>query len=204
MRGNVMKQSKITGLIFLIFGFLMFLIFFQCYTTFKHPPISSNADSTEAYHSKEINFLEDCSSCHEQNNPINDSHLQVYDDPLYQDNYNWQYYYVIPWWIDAYYYEDNMAQQKDILPAPQRRDFDRRETPTSSATPSSGTPGASLAKPSTNTSSSSEPSSSETPPQKRNERREIAAKEKSQSQQPTNTGPERRKREDDKTKKEKE
>jgi len=197
-----MKQTRITGLIFSIVGLLMCLIFVQCYTTFKHPQVYLNSDSTDDYHTKEISFLEDCSSCHEQNSPINDSHLQVYGNPLYQDNYNWQYYYVIPWWIDAYYYENQLTQQKDVLPAPQRRDFDRRDTSPSSATPSSGTPGASISKPAISPSSSDTSASGEQP-QQRNERREIVDKEKSESQQSTTAGPERKKREDDKTKKEK-
>ncbi len=198
-----MKQTKIARFICSILVFLLFLIFAQCYTAFKHPEIYSYSDSTQVYHSKEINFLEDCSSCHVQDDPVNDSHLQVYDHPLYQDNYNWQYYYVIPWWVDNYYYQDHLAKQKDILPAPQRRDFDRREMPASSASPSTVTSGATLSKPNSNETTPAS-SSSETQPQKRNERREVVPRDKKDSKQSTPTAPERKKREDQKTKKEKE
>ncbi len=176
----------------------------SCYTTFKHPQVFTGSDSTDVYHSQEINFAEDCSSCHEQNNPINDSHLQLYDNKNYQDDYNWQYYYVIPWWVDEYYYEEQLTPKKDVLPAPQRRDFDRRDIPASSATPASGTSGTTLAKPSADNSSSSNAPNSTTQPKKRNERREIVGKEKSESQKQTTAGPERKKREDTQTKKEKE
>lgn len=198
-----MKQTYIIRILFSSLILLLFVIFVQCYTTFKHPEIFSHSDSTEVYHSKEINFLEDCSSCHVQDDPVNDSHLQVYDNPLYQDNYNWQYYYVMPWWIDDYYYQDHLASQKDVLPAPQRRDFDRREMPASSATPATVTSGATLSKPA-NSEPSPAPSSSESQPQKRNERREVVPREKSDSKQSTTTAPDRKKREDQKTKKENE
>lgn len=192
--------------IIILLSLFIFIIFFgsSCYTTFKHPEIYSNSDSTETYHSKDINFAEDCSSCHVQDDPINDSHLQVYDYPLYQDNYKWDYYYVIPWWVDNYYYQDHhLAKQKDILPAPERRDFDRREIPASAATPSAATSGATLSKPNSNETTPAS-SSSEPQPQKRNERREIVPRDKTDSKQATPTAPERKKREDQKTKKEKE
>jgi len=194
-----MKQLKNTTIIFLSLVLLFLLAFVQCYTTFKHPEIYSASDSTGVYHSQEISFIEDCSSCHEQNNPINDAHLQVYDYPLYEDNYNWQYYYVMPWWVDEYYYGDQQTESKDILQPTQRRDFDRRDLPATSATSSPGVSGATLSKPSA-TSDSSTPASSEPKDKKRQERREVVNSDGSKSQESTTTTPARTKKEEQETK----
>jgi hypothetical protein len=197
-----MKQIKITRLIFSVLGLLLLFSIFQCYTTFKHPEIYSYADSTDVYHSQEISFIEDCSSCHEQNDPINDAHLQVYDYPLYQENYNWQYYYVIPWWVDEYYYEGQRQESGATLPPTQRRDFDRRGMPATPATPSPGVSGATLSKPA----ATSESSSQTTPQQntqKRNERRQVVNKDGTKSQESTTTAPTRNKKETKETKKKK-
>jgi len=196
-----MKQIKITRLIFSVSGLLLFFSIFQCYTTFKHPEISSDADSTSVYHSQQISFVEDCSSCHVQNDPINDAHLQVYDYPLYQENYSWQYYYVIPWWVDEYYYEDHQAESGATLPPTQRRDFDRRGIPATPATPSPAASGATLSKPAATGESSTAPSPQPTQ-QKRNERRGEVNRDESKSQG-TTTAPTRSKKETKETKEEK-
>lgn len=177
----------------------------QCYTTFRHPPILSYSDSTEAAVAKQIDFMEDCSSCHEQNNPIDNSHWLIYDNTRLQDNYNWQYYYAIPWWVDAYYYEDGKGQQNQPLPATQRRDFNRRQPSATSAIPAGGAPGTSLARPATGA-SSNETSQPEPPPPKRNARREIGTGTNAGSQPTVTPAPERKKREDQQSssKKEKE
>jgi hypothetical protein len=195
-----MKQIKNTRIIFSILGLLLFFTFVQCYTTFKHPEIYSASDSTGVYHSQDISFIEDCSSCHEQSNPLNDAHLQVYDYPLYEENYNWQYYYVMPWWVDEYYYGSQRAESKDILQPTQRRDFDRRGMPATSATSSPGVSGATLSKP-TATSDSSTQVSPQPKEQKRQERREVVNKDGSKSQESTPTTPTRTKKEKKETKK---
>ncbi len=183
---------------------LFFIIIFwvRCYTTFKHPEIYSTSDSTNVYYHEEITFIEDCSSCHEQNDPINDTHLQVYDYPLYQENYNWQYYYVIPWWIDEYYYQEQPVSSEEKLPAPQRRDFDRRGMSPSVTTESPNPPGISLSKPATTDSTpGASPPPSKSP--KRPKRREVIVKENPGSQTSTTTTTSQEKKEKKGTKKKK-
>jgi len=199
-----MEKTTLTKLLFSISIFLLFLITIRCYTTFKHPQVYSTSDSTDVYYSEEITFLNDCSSCHEQNNPVNDPHLQVYDYPLYEENYSWQYYYIIPWWIDEYYYEeDQEVKPEDKLPAPQRRNFDRRGISPSPATTSPNASGASLSKPSTNEASTE--TSPQPEPKKRQERRQVVNKESQKSQKSITPIPTRKKKQKDKkeTKKEK-
>ena len=189
-----MNKIKITQLIFSVLVFLLFVISIRCYTTFKHPQVYSSSDSTDVYHSQEISFIDDCSSCHEQHNPINDPHLQVYDYPLYEENYSWQYYYVIPWWIDEYYYEENQELRSgDKLSAPQRRNFDRREISPSPATASPNASGASLSKPSSN--EAAPETSTQPQPKKRHERRQSINRESSKSEESTPTTPTRKKKE---------
>ncbi len=201
-----MKSFKTFRLFILMTAVVASLVGMQCYTTFRHPLVFSSSDSTDVAIAKQVDFLYDCSSCHERNNPIDNSHWQLYDSQRLQDNYNWQYYYVIPWWVDAYYYEDGKGQQSQPLPATQRRDFDRREPGASQAVPAGGTPGTSLARPAAGTSSSETPPPEPAPP-RRNERREIGSREDPNAGQPANPAPERKKREENKpsgTKKEKE
>lgn len=186
--------------ILLIIFFLIFSV--SCYTTFKHPQVYTYSDSTNVYNFQQISFIEDCSSCHEQNNPINDAHLQVYDYPSYEENYNWQYYYVIPWWVEESYYEGQRAESKESLPATQRRDFDRREQSPSSATASPGVSGATLSKPTT-TGESTPPASPQPDEKKRHERRDAINQEGSKSQESNKAEPTRNKREAKETEKEK-
>ena len=195
-----MKQRKKTTIILPIFGLLFLFTFVQCYTTFKHPEIYSTSDDTSVHHSQEISFIEDCSSCHEQDNPINDAHLQVYDYLQYEDNYNWQYYYVTPWWVDDYYYGDERAESKNRLLPTQRRDFDRRGLPATSATTSPGASGATLSKP-TATSDSSPPASSQPTEKKRQARRTAVNKDGTKTQGSTTSTPTRTKKEEKETKK---
>ena len=200
MKRNAMKQKRNIRAIFFVLGLLSFFTILQCYTTFKHPEIYSTSDSTGVYHSQQISFIEDCSSCHEQNNPVNDAHLQVYDYPLYQENYNWQYYYVMPWWVDEYYYEDQRVESGATLPSTQRRDFDRRGMPATSATPSPSGSGATLSKPAATGESSTTAPSLQSKEQKRNKRREVVRRDGSKSKESTTKAPTRNKKE---TKKEK-
>ncbi|MDZ7401175.1 MAG: hypothetical protein ONB37_13525 [candidate division KSB1 bacterium] len=200
-----MHSIKNFKLIMFITAAVACLLVMQCYTTFRHPPVVSQSDSTDVAIAKQIDFLDDCSSCHEQHNPIDNSHWQLYDSPRLQESYNWQYFYAIPWWVDAYYYEDGKTQQNSPLPATQRRDFDRRDPAGTSAIPAGGAPGTSLARPATG-SGSNETSQPEPPPAKRNERREIRSGDTSGSQPPVTPAPERKKRQDQQSgsKKEKE
>ncbi len=202
MKGNTMKQIKFSRLIFSVLALLLFFSIFQCYTTFKHPEIYSYADSTNVYHSQEISFIEDCSHCHEQNNPLNDAHLQVYDYPFYEDNYNWQYYYVMPWWVDDFYYEGQGVESGATLPPTQRRDFDRRGLPASAANPSAGASVTTLSKPAA-TSESSSQTAPQQQTQKRNERRQVVNRDDSKSQKSATTAPTRNKKETKEIKKEK-
>lgn len=196
-----MKKKKLTRHLFFILGVLLFFATMQCYTTFKHPKIYSDTDSTGVYHSEEVSFMDDCSACHEQNDPLIDPHLQIYDYPVYEQNYSWQYYYAIPWWVDEYYYEErDQSETNASLPAPARRGFDRRKIPPSSASPTSGVSGGSLSKPSSENSKASE--SAQPKPNKRSERRQVKSKD-SNSKNSTQAGPDRVKREENNTKKEK-
>ena len=155
------------------------LLLAGCYTTFNHPPIYSYGDSTDVYLADEVTFLDDCSSCHERDLAIEDTHHQLYDAPAYTDDYSWQYYYVTPWWIDEYYYLEEAQDNADSqLPATQRRGFDRREVPTSpsAAAPGSATPTSSLAKPATEEQA---PAVAPPPLPQRNERRQVVTPDNS-------------------------
>lgn len=201
MSGEYMNLKELARHLFPILTILLLFVTMQCYTTFKHPKIYSDSDSTGVYLSDEVTFIDDCSACHEQNNFLIDSHLQVYDYPIYEENYSWQYYYAIPWWVDEYYYEARTQNEQNAsLPAPPRRDFDRRKIPPSPATSLSGVSGGSLSKPSSEKSTA--PTSSQPTPTKRNERRQVSTKD-SNSKDSTGAGPARVKREEKKTKKEK-
>jgi len=185
-----MKNRHLSGLI-LVSGIVFMFLTIQCYTTFQHPPVeTASADSTDGYRSETISFVDNCSSCHVQNDPLTDSHLQLYDAPQYDDNYSWQYYYVLPWWMDDdYYYQDQLTNtnQDNHLPAPLPRSFERRSIPASPATASPGISGGALAKPSSNNSSSSGSETTQAKPTKRHARRQAIKQPKSTSQQPTPT-----------------
>lgn len=180
--------------------FILFCFLVQCYTTFKHPQIYSYSDSTDVYLTEEVTYMDDCSSCHDQNSPVNDPHYHLYQSRIYEENYNWQYYYVNPWWIDEHYNEELEKELNEKLPATQQRNFDRRDIPPSPATvtPNSAT-SPSLSKPST-----SEPAPPESPqPKKRHERRKAITKESSKSEKSATSTPTRKKRDQKETKKEK-
>jgi hypothetical protein len=191
--------NKTRGILISLAVLLVFSFSFSCYTTFKHPQIYSYSDSTDIYHSEEITFLNDCSSCHEQDDPVQDVHLQLYDYPGYHDNYNWQYYFAMPWWVDPYYYGEQPGELSNQLPAPQRRDFERRDVPPSPATSMPGGSGATLSKPSSSDAASSETSPPK--PQQRNERREAITDKKSESQKTTIPSPTRKEKEQQESKK---
>lgn len=195
-------KKKITFLpacitmIFLIISALM-----NCYTTFRHPRVHSSSDSSEVNHSAEITFQDDCSSCHEPNQTINDPYAPVYENPIYEQKDNWGYYYAIPWWSDQYYYENRQAKMNDNLPPTQKRDFDRREgTPSPAiATPGVSTP--TLSKPAAKETTEPAPASSQQPI-KRHERRLEATGDRSKSDQTKSPSPTRQEREKKETNKE--
>ena len=137
---------------FFIALWIIIVLFASCYTTFNHPPIYTYDDSTGVYTAETVTFMDDCASCHEQDLAVSVPDNHLYSDPIYYDDYSWQYYYAIPWWVDDYYYMEKAPENiENQLPATQRRDHDRRETPSSpaAAAPGGTPPTSSLAKPST-------------------------------------------------------
>lgn len=126
-----MKQKKFYHIIAIFIFVFSTIYFLGCYTTFKHPKLAKMAepDSTGFYHNGDVTFNDDCSSCHAQVTPYAEHSTDMYNDPLYNENYEWNYYFVTPWWYDEYYYyETQPVRNNDNLDPTQRRDFDRRET----------------------------------------------------------------------------
>jgi len=185
-------------LFLIIYGFIS--LFSSCYTTFKHPAVYAEMeDSTGYFHNeKEIALIEDCSSCHEQESPYVQYDNDTYNDPVYEDNYNWNYYFVTPWWLDESYYYDEprVKTNQNQLEPTRRRTTDRRD---SAPMPRYGTPRTdrpALAKPGSKSGTSSAPPQQ---PHKRNERRQTVTRDKVKTDKPSTSPPKRTSREDSKT-----
>ena len=193
-----MKKIFSYSPIFILIIFILFSLSIQCYTSFQHPKVLVEADSAGYYYEEEITFADDCSSCHEQNTQYSENYSDIYDDPIYDESYNWNYYFVTPWWYDAYYYEAQPVPSADDLAPTQRRDFDRRESSdgTRYAAPSPSRP--SLAKPKSESSSSS----NSTPP-RRHERRNKITNTPNKSKQSATPAPNRVSKKESKSKKKK-
>ncbi len=183
-----MKKIYFDFSLVLLAGIVFYFLFSQCYTTFQHPVVYVPVDST-TYYEQEVTFADDCSQCHEEKQEYVENTTDIYADPVYQQNYNWNYYFVTPWWYDPYYYSgNNQAVGGDEQLAPtQRRDFDRRETPPGPnyAAPAASSP--SLAKP--RSSNSSNRSTNASPPKRTPRRSTISSPTK--KSQPAAPGPKR-------------
>jgi len=177
-----MKKIYSYSPIFFMAAIVFYVLFSQCYTTFQHPIVYVPVDST-TYYEQEVTFADDCSQCHEDQKKYVENETDIYADPVYEQNYNWNYYYITPWWYDPYYYygDNRPMAGEDQLEPTQRRDFGRRDTgpgPTYAApAPSSS----SLSKSRTNNSSNN--SSNYSPP-KRSERRQSVSTPAKKSQPP--------------------
>ena len=124
-----MKKFYFHSPIILLAGIVFYFLFSQCYTTFQHPIVYVPVDST-SYYEQEVTFADDCSQCHEDQKKYIEHETDIYADPVYQQNYSWNYYYMTPWWYDPYYYygDNNAMADDDQLAPTQRRDFGRRDT----------------------------------------------------------------------------
>ena len=163
----------------LLFSILIIFLccFINCYTAFNHPDIysESDADSTNTYYnSDEIVFTDNCQRCHEQEMILTENYDEIYESVI--DDYDWQYYFLTPWWVDDYYYRSVQAQTgKSELPPTQKRDFGRGHlnSPPRIVTPTISRP--TLAKPSNSESSTT------SGPTKRPARRETVTNQSSTS-----------------------
>ena len=169
-------------MIYLALLFISLLIFFSlslnCYTTFQHPKVYiETEDSTGVVETEEVTLMEDCSACHEQESPYVESYSNSYDDPVYEENYNWNYYFVTPWWFDDTYYYDEprLKVEKDRLEPTQRRGMDRRGSAPMPRNTAPRTDRPSLAKPGSDSNNSPAPAPQ---PHKRKERRQTVTRER--------------------------
>lgn len=192
-----MKKLFLNGSFLVMAIVFFYMLFSQCYTTFQHPTVYVPVDST-TYYEQEVTFADDCSQCHSDEKSKIENQNDIYAEPLYQQNYMWNYYFVTPWWYDPYYYSGTTpaTAEDDNLPPTQRRDFDRRNT---SPMPSYGAPAPSsptLSKPR----SGSSRRSASAPQQKRNERRQSVSPPTKKSH-PSTPAPQRVPRKETKKKK---
>ena len=172
-------RQKINCFCFLLFLFIVVSFSFQCYKTINHPIVNYPADSTGYYYSKEITPIDDCSSCHKEELNNIESNFDIYNEPIYYQNYNWNYFFVTPWWYDQSYYEqEEIAQEQENLRPPDRN-FGRGAAKQSPliATPNQSRPA--LAKP---TSESTSPKSDAKPPT-RNVKRQTETNVNNKSKQ---------------------
>jgi len=164
----MMKKKIVYTPVFILAVVILYSLSLQCYTTFNHPKVFVDADSTGYFHGEDVSLIDDCSSCHQQEEPYAMRESDIYDDQIYQDHYNWNYYYVTPWWFDEdYYYNSQPIRNTDSLEPTRRRDFGRRD-PLNDIRPGTGSPNSSrpsLSKPQTDDTSPS------TNPTARSERR---------------------------------
>jgi len=151
-------------------------------------------DSTGYYHTEEeIALIDDCSSCHEQESPYVEYYDDTYNDPVYEDDYSWNYYFVTPWWFNETYYYDEprLKTAKDRIEPTRRRTTDRRGSAPMPRYTSPRSASPVLAKPSTDRGRSSVPAPQ---PHKRNERRQTVTQDKVKTSKPTTPPPKRAKR----------
>lgn len=165
-----MKNTTQLTLLFLC------LIVAGCYTTFRHPNFSADADS-EDYR----NEAEDpsCRSCHEQ---------AVFVNPgmpaMKMSDYGWHYFYNSAWWQDAYGY--GSAEDADYTPSPTNtlpRHYDRHEGSHVGTSPSSPTYSAPALGKKADSPSSNDTGSTEPDPRRDFDRRTETKKSESESRE---------------------
>ncbi|HDP97812.1 MAG TPA: hypothetical protein ENN22_01345 [bacterium] len=186
MKKHIVLSPLAVGLV--VIGFSLS---FQCHTTFKHPQVFFEADSTGYYHVEEVTYISDCSRCHEQQVSYAEHQNDIYQSTVYQDKYNWNYFFMTPWWFDDYYYYESRAMtDNNSLEPTQRREFDRRSS-SDSARPGQGTPDPS--RPSLSKQRSDNPASTSTP--QRQDRRGAVSNPSSGQKESTTPEPSRVSRE---------
>jgi len=184
MNPSSRHRLVVATLVLIVSGF-----FVQCYTTLRHPEVTAPRENSEFVHNGEVTFMDDCSSCHDQSATVAEPYQELYYSTDYEQDYNWEYYFVLPWWIDEYYYYESLpAAGNDPVHPPERRGFERGEI---GGTPSYSTPNMSqpaLSKTPTTESNPSEPA-------KRHERRDSATDQNKESTKSTTPEPVREKKE---------
>ncbi|MDZ7265046.1 MAG: hypothetical protein ONB16_10705 [candidate division KSB1 bacterium] len=196
-----MKSNRMYPVSFVIVAIAACFLLAQCYTTFRHPILYSTADSLATPQPQEITFMDNCSNCHDQAHPLTHSPIIFQGEPIDDYNYSWQYFYTMPWWLDSYYYENQPANLEDRLPPTERRNFDRREVPPSSAIENPAVSAPSLSKPAGQEQPQS-PAVAPPPPQ-RHERRQISTSESNKIERPATPPAQEKKQVDPPKKKEK-
>ena len=175
-----MKHKTFYSPFFLLISILLFSFSISCYTSFNHPVVYLEADSTGFCQPVEVTLIDDCSGCHNQEDIYAESYSNLYNDPVYDESYDWNYYFVTPWWVEeSYYYEEQAPENNEEL-RPQRRGFDRGGA---DQAPRYGTPSPSrptLAKPASDTPTYSKPK-----PPKRNQRRQSVVRDNNKSDKRT-------------------
>ena len=194
-----MKPKSLLLPLFCLSTISFLLMSMSCYTTFTHPPVYTEMeDSTGYYHTEEeIALIDDCSSCHEQESPYVESYDDTYIDPVYEEDYNWNYYFVTPWWFDESYYYDEprLKKAQNRIEPTQRRTTDRRDTAPMPRYGSSRADSPVLAKPSSGSGNSSAPAPQ---PHKRNDRRQTVTRDNVKVNKPSTPPPKRTTRESSK------
>jgi hypothetical protein len=115
-----------------------------CYTVITHPKISDDVVSEDQYSNESITYYDECSQCHhnlDRIRPFEENYHTVLNNDY--NNYDWRYYYTLPWWEeDRYYSLVNVDQNGNTLPPTHKRTVGRKNTsvPTASA-PAPSRPG---------------------------------------------------------------
>lgn len=170
-------------LILLVSSFLT-----RCYTTLRHPEVVLDAEDMEGYQHSEISFIDDCSACHEQHSSVTESYGNIYYEPAYDLNYDWQYFFETPWWIDEYYYQPQPAEMASPIRPPAKRPFEKGQI---GSTPMHVTP--STSRPALSKTESSDDNLSKQT--KRHVRREIVTNRNNESTKLTPPAPTRERKE---------
>jgi hypothetical protein len=124
------------GRIFFAIYICLLSSFFACYTSIKHPQVTSQS---QYFSHEDINVVDNCAECH--SNTLNASAIlpaAAYDDQ------NWQFYSASAWWQDGVYIQ---PQRPDSYVSPTGPRL-RGDNPNSSnrAVRTSAPPGPSLGK----------------------------------------------------------
>ncbi len=98
-----------------------------CYTVIMHPSLSEEYMAEQEYYDSHVTHMDDCSSCHQQKHTkFHSDYTDYYSFPDDQYNYDWEFYYDTPWWMDSYYVSKRNDRPVNPLPPTQRRDIGRR------------------------------------------------------------------------------
>lgn len=115
-----------------------------CYTVITHPTISEDVISEQEYQDDTVTYYDECTQCHsnlDRFRPFEENYHTVLNNDY--NNYDWRYYYTLPWWEeDRYYSLVNVDQSGQTLAPTQKRSVGRSNSsvPTTSA-PAPSRPG---------------------------------------------------------------